>query len=312
MSWTSTSTESTLPDLSGFDAWDSTRILSLLLAGQRQALDAVERALPSIAKAAEVVAARVGSGGKLFYAGAGTSIRVGVQDGTELPATFGMPEEKIGYLIAGDRVAMFETLADAEDNEDLGRSAAQGCTSKDVVIALAASGRTPFTVAAAQTARQNGCAVIAVVNNPGSPLGKAADIEVLVESGPEVVSGSTRLGAGTAQKAALNLISTLAFTRLGAVHDGLMVNVQAGNSKLVQRAHSIVMRIAGVSQREAAAALQASRYEIKPAVLLCKGAINIAAAQALLSGTNGNLRLALSKLSAKAQPHKSQQEEGRP
>lgn len=292
-----TSTESSLPDLSGFDTWDSPRILSLLLAGQRRALDAVERALPAIADAAALVAAQVGAGGRLFYAGAGTSIRVGVQDGTELPATFGMPDDRLGYLIAGERAAMFETLADAEDDSEKGREAAQVCTSKDVLIAIAASGRTPYTIAAAQAARKNGCAVIAVVNNAGSPLGKEADIEVLIDTGPEVISGSTRLGAGTAQKATLNLISSLAFTRLGAVHDGLMVNVQAGNSKLVQRAHGIVKKITGATDEHITAVLQQSNNQIKPAVLLCKGAPDFAAAQKLLADAKGNLRLALSKLS---------------
>jgi N-acetylmuramic acid 6-phosphate etherase len=291
------STESSLPDLAGFDTWDSPRILSELLAGQRRALDAVERALPAIAEAAAVVAAKVGAGGRLFYAGAGTSIRVGVQDGTELPATFGMPDDQLAYLIAGDRAAMFETLADAEDNSESGREVAQACTAKDVLIAIAASGRTPYTIAAAQTARENGCAVIAVVNNAGSPLGKAADIEVLIETGPEVISGSTRLGAGTAQKATLNLISSLAFTRLGAVHDGLMVNVEAGNSKLVQRAHGIVKKITAVSDECVADALRQSNNQIKPAVLICKGAADFAAAQKLLADTKGNLRLALSRLS---------------
>lgn len=296
MAFVPTSTESSLPDLSGFDAWDDQRILSTLLAGQRRALDAVERSLPAIAGAANVVAERIGNGGKLFYAGAGTSIRVGTQDGTELPATFGMDDEKLEYLIAGGRAAMFETLADAEDDEAAGRLAAQACTDKDVLIAIAASGRTPYTIAAAQQARANGCAVISVVNNAGSPLGAAADLEVFIDTGPEVISGSTRMGAGTAQKATLNLISTLAFTRLGAVHDGLMVNVQSGNDKLALRARKIVMKIAAVSEETASAALKATGNEIKPAVLLCRGVADFAAAQKLLAATKGNLRLALSKI----------------
>jgi N-acetylmuramic acid 6-phosphate etherase len=146
-------------------------------------------------------------------------------------------------------------------------------------------------------ARENGCAVIAVVNNAGSPLGQTANIEILIDSGPEVIAGSTRLGAGTAQKATLNLISSLAFTRLGAVHDGMMVNVLAGNSKLLQRANAIVMKISGASRDEAGAALFAAGNEIKPAVLLCKGATDFAAAQKILAEAKGNLRLALSKLS---------------
>jgi N-acetylmuramic acid 6-phosphate etherase len=290
-------TEASLPDLTGFDTWNDLEILNALLAGQRRALNAVERALPQIAQAARLVADRLGNGGKLFYAGAGTSIRIGVQDGTELPATFGFSEDKLEYLIAGGRAAMFETLADAEDDNAAGQQAAQTCTPKDVLIAVAASGRTPYTVAAAHQARVTGCAVIAVVNNADSLLSKTADVEVLVETGPEVISGSTRLGAGTAQKATLNLISSLAFTRLGAVHDGLMVNVQAGNSKLLQRSRNIVTKIADVDQSKAAAALERTGNNIKPAVLLCKGAADLAAAQKILDATKGNLREALSMLS---------------
>ncbi len=293
-----TTTESSLPDLTGFDTWSDLKILQALLAGQRRALDAVERAVPAIARAANLVADRLGTGGRLFYAGAGTSIRVGVQDGTELPATFGLPEDKLEYLIAGGRAAMFETLADAEDDMDAGQSAAQACAAQDVLIAIAASGRTPYTIAAAEQARANGCAVIAVVNNSNAPLAKAADVEVLIETGPEVISGSTRLAAGTAQKATLNLISSLAFTRLGAVHDGLMVNVQAGNSKLVARSRTIVMKIASVDADAANAALKLTHNNIKPAILLCKGVSNLAAAQKLLTDNKGNLRQALSKLPA--------------
>jgi N-acetylmuramic acid 6-phosphate etherase len=297
MQFSPTSTESSLPDLTGFDAWESNRILSTLLAGQRRALDAVEQALPAIAQAAAIVAESIGNGGQLFYAGAGTSIRIGVQDGTELPATFGIGEDKLGYLIAGKRAAMFETLAHAEDDVTAGRIAAQQTGPNDVMIAIAASGRTPYTMAAAVEAQKNHCKVIAVVNNANSPLSKSADIEVVLNSGPEVISGSTRMGAGTAQKAALNLISTLAFTKLGAVHDGLMVNMKAGNRKLVERARNIVMQIANVSEKTASDALRQTKNEIKPAVLICKGAADFAAAQKILSDINGNLRLALSKLS---------------
>ncbi|MBL8792195.1 MAG: N-acetylmuramic acid 6-phosphate etherase [Rhizobiales bacterium] len=293
----STSTEHRVPDLDGFDTWSDQRILETLLAGQRRALDAVEAALPAIAEAARIIAPRIAAGGRLIYAGAGTSIRVAVQDGSELPATFGMKEEQLLYLIAGGRDAMFDTLADAEDDVEAGRRAAEQCTPSDVLIAVAASGRTPYTTAAAQVARSKGCAVIAVVNNANSPLGDASDHVILLESGAEVISGSTRLGAGTAQKAALNLLSTLVHTRLGAVHDGLMVNVQAGNQKLVGRAARIASQITGASEKDAAEALSRTRGDVKLAILLCAGAKDLAAAQETLAATGGNLRLALSKLS---------------
>lgn len=295
---TSASTEQRLPDLQGFDTWSDQRILETLLAGQRRALDAVERALPAISKAAEIIAPCIAGGGKLVYAGAGTSIRVAVQDGSELPATFGMKDEQLLYLIAGGREAMFDTLADAEDDLEAGSRAAEQCGAGDVLIAVAASGRTPYTIAAAQVARGRGCAVIAVVNNANSPLAEAADHVILLDSGPEVISGSTRLGAGTAQKAALNLLSTLVHTKLGAVHDGLMVNVQAGNSKLVGRAARIIAQITGAPEKDAAEALARTRGDVKLAILLCTGAKDLAAAQEILTASGGKLRLALSKVSS--------------
>jgi N-acetylmuramic acid 6-phosphate etherase len=292
-------TELRLPGLEGFDAWDDERILNTLLAGQRRALDAVERAIPTLSRAATAIASRLAAGGRLIYAGAGTSIRIAVQDGTELPATFGMKEEQLAYLIAGGRAAMFDTLAEAEDDARQGESDAAICNSGDALIAVAASGRTPYTVAAARTAKANGCLVVAVVNNAGSPLAAAADIEVLLESGTEVISGSTRMGAGTGQKAALNMLSTLVNTKLGAVHDGLMVNVQAGNSKLMARAANIVSAITGETPEKSADALKQTGGLVKPAALMLSGAASVDAAQKILSDTGGNLRLALAKLNAR-------------
>jgi N-acetylmuramic acid 6-phosphate etherase len=280
----------------GIDTWPDERILDALLSGQERAIAAVRQASPSIAQAATVLAQRLAGGGRLAYAGAGTSIRLAVQDGSELPATFGMPEDRLLYFIAGGRPAMFDTLADAEDDAADGAAQANVCGPGDTLIAVAASGSTPFTVAAARRAREKGAFVIAIVNNPGSPLADVADLEILVASGPEVIAGSTRLAAGTAQKAALNLLSTLTHIKLGAVHDGLMVNVEAGNAKLRKRAAGIVAAIARVDEARAHAALDAAGGKVKPAVVLCAGAKNIAAAQRLLAAANGNLRLAMSRL----------------
>lgn len=280
----------------GIDTWPDDRILAALVEGQQRAVEAVRQAAPAIARAANVLARRLAAGGRLIYAGAGTSIRVAVQDGSELPATFGMPEEKLAYLIAGGRAAMFDTRADAEDDEADGAAQAETCTPADTLVAVAASGSTPFTVAAARRAREKGATVIAVVNNPGSRLAAEADLEILLASGPEVIAGSTRMGAGTAQKAALNLLSTLTHIKLHAVHDGLMVNVETGNAKLRRRAAGILAAIAGVGTDEAAAALERASGQVKPAVLLCAGAKDIAAAQRLLSDADGNLRLAMARL----------------
>ena len=278
----------------GIDTWPDEKVLDALVSGQERAIAAVRQATPAIARAADVLAQRLRSGGRLAYAGAGTSIRVGVQDGSELPATFGMADAKILYFIAGGRAAMFDTLADAEDDAADGAAQADALTPADSLITVAASGSTPFTVAAAKRAREKGAFVIAVVNNPGSQLAAASDLEILLATGPEVIAGSTRLGAGTAQKAALNLLSTLTHIKLGAVHDGLMVNVEAGNIKLRRRAAGIVAMIAGVDEVRALAALEAAGGHVKPAVLLCAGAKDIAAAQRLLVAADGNLRLAMS------------------
>jgi N-acetylmuramic acid 6-phosphate etherase len=298
MGASSRKTENNLPESAGIDTWNDAEILAAFVGGQERAIAAVKTAIPQISKAANAIAACLAGGGRLLYAGAGTSIRIGVQDGSELPATFGMAEDKIDYLIAGGRAAMFETLADAEDDAVEGARAASSCKTGDALIAIAASGSTPYTIAAAKRARELGATVVAVVNNPNSTLAAAADIEILLDSGPEIITGSTRMGAGTAQKAALNFLSTLVHIKLGAVYDGMMVNVQAGNLKLKARASGIVSRIAKVSEKEAAAALELTKGEVKPAVLINAGARSLEVAQQLLLESKGDLRLALSRLAA--------------
>lgn len=293
-----TLTEQNLAAYSGLDTWSDRRILEAMVASQKQAISAVNAALDDIARASSLVAERYAKGGKIYYAGAGTSIRVGVQDGSELPATYDIADDRLVYLIAGGRAGLVDTLADAEDDRVAGAEAARPTTKSDVLIAIAASGTTPYTCAAAEQARKNGCAVIAVVNNPHSPLGKFADVEIVLESGPEVIAGSTRMAAGTAQKVALNLLSTLANIKLGGVHDGLMVSMRAENEKLKGRAARIVAQIANVDGDEARAALDQASAKIKPAVLLCMGAKSLAMAQQLLADNNNNLRLALKKLAA--------------
>ena len=290
------STEQSMDATMGIDTWGNVEILNAFIAGQERAIAAVRGAIPRIADAADSLAKRLGAGGRLVYAGAGTSIRIAVQDGSELPATFGMAEDKILYLIAGGKAAIFDTLADAEDNAQAGTRDAAQLFSTDTLIAVAASGRTPYTIAAAEVAKAKGAFVISVVNNHGTALGAVADIEIVLDSGAEVIAGSTRMGAGTAQKAALNLLSTLVHIRLGAVHDGMMVNVQAGNLKLKHRAAEIVAKISGAPLEKAVHALNDAKAQVKPAVLLCAGAPNFSAAQKILENTKGNLRLALAQL----------------
>ena len=293
-------TESEIPELSGIDTWIDAKILRTLVAGQERAIASVKAAIPMISEAANIVATCLAQGGRLFYAGAGTSIRIGVQDGSELPATFGMSEDRLVYLIAGGRAAMFESFADAEDDAAEGGRAASICKAGDALIAIAASGSTPYTIGAARRASELGASVIAVANNPNSPLAAWADVEIFLDSGPEVIIGSTRMGAGTAQKAALNLLSTLTHIKLGAVHDGMMINVKGGNAKLKARACKIVSRIASVDERNAAAALELTKGEIKVAILISAGAMSPDNAQQLLKESQGNLRLALSRLALPA------------
>ena len=278
------------------DTWSDSKILDALVEGQERAIASVRQAIPQIGAAASALSSNLMRGGRLFYGGAGTSIRVGVQDGSELPATFNMAEDKIEYLIAGGRAALFDTLAHAEDDAEDGARAASGLKTGDTLVAIAASGSTPYTVAAAQRAKQNGATVIAVVNNPGSALALQSHFEIFLDSGAEVIAGSTRMGAGTAQKAALNLLSTLAHIKLGAVHDGMMVNVQADNAKLKKRAHAIVTAISGVGENAVTAALAHSKGNVKSAILMCAGASSDEAARKILADTHGNLRLALTQL----------------
>lgn len=292
------STEDLLAEAKGFDSWDGSKSFEFLISGQDRAIAAVRAAGTSIVSAAEAMATRLKAGGTLYYAGAGSSIRIGVLDGSELHSTFGWPPDKLGLLIAGGMNALTKTMDAAEDDMAAGTAAAAVCKAADVLVAIAASGRTPYTIAAARQARANGCLVIAIANNRNSPLLDASDVPVLLESGAEVISGSTRLAAGTAQKAALNIISSMAFIRLGAVYDGQMVNVIASNSKLRSRARQIVTTITGCDESEAAAALQTANWAIKPAVLLCSGAPDIGSARLLLSDSDDNLRLALSRLRA--------------
>jgi N-acetylmuramic acid 6-phosphate etherase len=278
--------------------WEDQAILEALLKGQSAAIESVHAAFLAISQASAALADRLRNGGRLLYAGAGSSIRQGILDGIELPATFGFPPERLHFLVAGGREALFDSRGAAEDDSHaaMREIAALNLTGADTLIAIAASGSTPYTTAAARAARAAGALVVAIVNNANSTLAGSADHEILLDSGPEVIAGSTRMGAGTAQKAALNLLSTLTNIRLGAVHDGLMVNLRADNDKLRERARGIVMAIAAVDEASARRALEAAGGAVKPAVLLAAGARNLSAAQTLLSESEGNLRTAMHRL----------------
>jgi N-acetylmuramic acid 6-phosphate etherase len=292
-------TEHRSAQYAGLDTWEDEAVLSALLKSQAQAIASLRDAFPSISRAAADLAERLRAGGRLLYAGAGSSIRQGIVDGIELPATFGFPPDRLHFLVAGGKEALFDSRGAAEDDaaSAMAEIAALQLTAQDSLIAIAASGTTPYAVAAARAGKASGALVIAIANNPSSPLAANAHHEIFLNSGPEVVAGSTRMAAGTAQKCALNLLSTLTHIRLGAVHDGMMVNVRVDNDKLQRRACSIIMTIAGVDGEAARRALDASAGEVKCAVLLAAGVDDIGSARDMLAAANGNLRRALAQLS---------------
>jgi N-acetylmuramic acid 6-phosphate etherase len=291
-------TEETSDRYAELDTWDDEKILDVLAEGQARAIESVRRARAALAAAAQATIGQLLGGGRLIYAGAGSSIRIAAQDGSELPATFGFAPERLVYLIAGGRDALVEGRGSAEDDEAAAVRAveANDLRAADVLIAVSASGSTPYTLAAAKAARARGTVVVGIANNRSAPLLKESSHPVLLESGPEVIAGSTRLGAGTAQKCALGLLSTLVNIRLGAVYGGLMINLRADNAKLKARARAMVARIAKVDERRAEKALDESHGEVASAALICAGAEGLAQAQALLAQAKGNLRLALAGL----------------
>ena len=237
-----TRTEALHRNAAGLDIQAPDAILSYLADAQIEAAKAVRGAIPAIAKAAEIIASRLNSGGKLAYAAAGSSGLMALADALELPGTFGIRRDRIAILIAGGDEA-FKTLAGGPE-DDIDEAAAAianaGIGKGDCLIAISASGSTPYAVKAIEEARRRGAATIAIANNKDTPLLKLADVAILLETPPEVIAGSTRMGAGTAQKIALNMLSTLAAIHLGHVHDGYMVNLTADNIKLRDRAARIV------------------------------------------------------------------------
>ena len=255
------------------ETWPTLIAAIALWEGQMAAVAAMRPALPAIAAAVDAAAVRLaGDTGRLIYCGAGTSARIGVQDGAELPPTFDWPEHRLAFLIAGGTAALIGAIENAEDRDDLARAeiAALAVTSQDVVIALAASGNTPYTVAAMVAARKTGAITIGIANSPGCKLLDAAEHKVFLETGAEPIAGSTRLKAGTSQKIALNLISTLIMVRLGRVYRGHMVDMVARNAKLRDRAVRMVVTLSGCDPIIASAALAENGNNVKRALVTLK------------------------------------------
>ena len=269
-----------------------------LLASYRRAVECVASAEGDIRAAASRLADRWERGGRWVYLGAGAAGLIAAEDAAELPGTFGLDRRRIPVILAGADGARFDLDAAAEDDAQAAEQAvaALGDLTNDTVIAVSASGSTPFTLAGARAARRAGALVVAIANRRNAPLLREADVPLLLDTGDEALRGSTRLAAGAAQKCALGMLSTLAGLALGHIHAGLMVNLRADNGKLQSRAVGIVMTIAGVAESKAQAALAATGGEVKPAVLMSSGARDCGDAVNRLQRSRGRLAEALDTL----------------
>ena len=267
----------------------------LLADGQIEAAMVLPDAAPHIADAAIALAETMRNGGVIHYVAAGSSGLMAAADAQELGGTFSIPSSQLKIHMAGGLPTGVDMPGDTEDDTASLAADMADLSQSDAVIAVSASGSTPFTLVAAKHAKQSGAKLIAIANTPGAPLFDGADHAIVLPTPPEVLSGSTRMGAGTAQKIALNMLSTLMAIRLGHVHDGMMVNLRADNIKLRARAAGMVAEIAGVDPIAANAALQSVNGLVKPAILVATGQTPDAA-DALLRETEGNLRAALARL----------------
>ncbi|QHP81354.1 N-acetylmuramic acid 6-phosphate etherase [Pectobacterium odoriferum] len=261
----------------------------------RKVPEAIALVLPAIAEAVDLAAASLQEGGRLIYLGAGTSGRLGVLDASECPPTFGVPHGLVIGLIAGGPGALLKAVEGAEDDPALGEADLKtlNLTAADMVVGLAASGRTPYVIGALRYAHDVGCRTAAISCNPHSPIAQEAQVAISPVVGPEALTGSTRLKSGTAQKLVLNMISTGAMVKLGKVYQNLMVDVKATNVKLLDRACRIVVEATGAEREQAQQALMQADNEVKPAILMLLANIDVAAARERLKQHNGYLREAL-------------------
>ncbi|WPA92468.1 N-acetylmuramic acid 6-phosphate etherase [Providencia zhijiangensis] len=256
---------------------------------------AVEKTLPQIAELVDKVAAAFQQGGRLIYSGAGTSGRLGILDASECPPTYGTPHEQVIGLIAGGHQAIFRAVENAEDKPELGEQDLKNIdfNQKDILVGIAASGRTPYVLGAMKYARSLGATVASISCNPDSPVSQAADIAITPIVGAEVVTGSSRMKAGTAQKLILNMITTGAMIRIGKVFGNLMVDVEATNAKLIERQTKIVMEATECDRQSAESALQQCDRHCKTAILMILSGLNADEARQLLAKNHGFIRTAL-------------------
>jgi N-acetylmuramic acid 6-phosphate etherase len=290
------STEQANPRSRRLDTKSALQIAGIINAEDAKVAAGVKRALPEIGKAIDMIVTALKNGGRLIYVGAGTSGRIAALDAAECAPTFGIDPNIVQFVMAGGPKALGTAVEADEDSRQLGERgiAARRPGRKDVVVGIAASGRTPFTVAALRYARRKGAKTIAVTCNRESPLQKFAHLAIVVEVGPEVIAGSSRMKGGTAQKMVLNMLSSGAMTRLGYIYDGLMVNVHPRNEKLLERGITIVQQAAKISRSEAEHALQLAKDRVPVAIVMLKAHVNFRRAAIALKVSDGNVRQAIS------------------
>lgn len=283
------------PATESLDGASTLELVALMNKEDRRVAEAIEMVLPDIAQAVECITSAFRAGGRLIYTGAGTSGRLGVLDASECPPTFGVDEEMVVGIIAGGDHALRHAMEGAEDDETAAVDDLQchGLTAQDVVVGLAASGRTPYVLAGLRYAQEIGAATIAVTCNPGSAITTAAQVAIVPVVGPEVLTGSTRLKSGTAQKMVLNMLTTASMVRIGKTFGNLMVDMRATNDKLKARAVRIICQATEVSLKEAEAALSRADNNVKLAALMILSGADAREAQQQLELANGILRTAL-------------------
>jgi N-acetylmuramic acid 6-phosphate etherase len=288
-------TEQRNPRTRGLDSKSTLEILRTIHREDATVARGVARAIPAIVRAVDAIVHALQSGGRLFYVGAGTSGRLATLDAAEIPPTFGTPARLVQAVIAGGRRALTHAVEGAEDNRAQGaRDLADRCVSrKDVVVGIAASGSTPYVLGALEFARRRGAVTIGITSNPRSPLSTLAAIGIVTETGPEAITGSTRMKAGTAQKMVLNMLSTAAMVRMGCVYDNWMIGVALTNQKLRARGLRILAEASGATVAEATRALRQSGHNMPVALIILRSGVTAQEAQSRLRNAGGNIRKAM-------------------
>jgi N-acetylmuramic acid 6-phosphate etherase len=290
-------TEARNPATAAIDTLSAAEIVALINDEDHKIAPAVRAELPHIASAVDAIVERLGRGGRMFYLGAGTSGRLGVLDASEMPPTFRVPPTLVQGLIAGGDVALRRATEALEDDQAAGAQVVrdQAVDKRDVVVGIAASGTTPWVLGAVDEARRRGAFTAAVTCNPDSPLARAVDVAIAPLVGPEVIAGSSRMKAGTAQKMVLNMLSTATMIRLGKVYGNLMVDLNPSNAKLRRRALRILREASGADEPEARRALEACDYAVKPALVMLLAGVDAAEARLRLDAAGGFVRRAVGR-----------------